>query len=205
MTRRGSSSWGSTNPWVGHAHMMSHMKCEETKNMHFLMSWSTAWHTVGLSLSVVYLPENCEISISFMSRVQATNCCASSMGVGAATGATTSVRSSRNVGEKYFDRVISFIACFAAWHRTVYRNNLCTMDVAYCRLLRSVGLAIWIGRDSGRKVFQSGMSAFPVSPRRPHPYHGREFVYNTIRVSQFFAPVLASLGRKRHGLAEIVA
>ena len=39
---------------------------------------------------------------------------------------------------EYFDRVISPIACFAAGHRTVYRNDLCSMDIAYRRLLRSV-------------------------------------------------------------------
>ena len=39
---------------------------------------------------------------------------------------------------EYFDRVISPIACFAAGHRTVYRNDLRSMDVAYRRLLRSV-------------------------------------------------------------------
>ena len=39
---------------------------------------------------------------------------------------------------KYFDRVISPIPCFAAGHRTVYRNDLHKMDVAYRRLLRSV-------------------------------------------------------------------
>ena len=39
---------------------------------------------------------------------------------------------------EYFDRVISPIACFAAGHRTIYRNDLRSMDVAYRRLLRSV-------------------------------------------------------------------
>ena len=39
---------------------------------------------------------------------------------------------------EFFDRVISPIACFAAGHRTVYRNDLHKMDVAYRRLLRSV-------------------------------------------------------------------
>lgn len=39
---------------------------------------------------------------------------------------------------EYFDRVVSPIACFAAGHRTVYRNDLHKMDVAYRRLLRSV-------------------------------------------------------------------
>ena len=39
---------------------------------------------------------------------------------------------------EYFDRVISPIACFAAGHRTVYRNDVHNMDVAYRRLLRSV-------------------------------------------------------------------
>ena len=39
---------------------------------------------------------------------------------------------------EYFDRVISPIACFAAAHRPVYRNDLHKMDVAYRRLLRSV-------------------------------------------------------------------
>ena len=37
---------------------------------------------------------------------------------------------------EYFDRVVSPIACFAAGHRTVYRNDLHKMNVAYRRLLR---------------------------------------------------------------------
>ena len=39
---------------------------------------------------------------------------------------------------EYFDRVITPIACLAAGHRTVYRNDVHKMDVAYRRLLRSV-------------------------------------------------------------------
>ena len=39
---------------------------------------------------------------------------------------------------EYFDRVFSPIACLAAGHRTVYRNDLNKMDVAYRRLLRSM-------------------------------------------------------------------
>ena len=38
---------------------------------------------------------------------------------------------------EYFDRVITPIACFAAGHRTIYRNDLRYMGVAYRRLLRS--------------------------------------------------------------------
>ena len=39
---------------------------------------------------------------------------------------------------EYFDRVISPKACFAAGHRTIYRSDLRSMDVAYRRFLRSV-------------------------------------------------------------------
>ena len=42
------------------------------------------------------------------------------------------------VSIEYFDRVISPIACFAARPRTVYRNDLHKIDVAYRKLLRSV-------------------------------------------------------------------
>ena len=37
-----------------------------------------------------------------------------------------------------FDRIISPISCFAAAHRTIYRNDSRSMDVAYRPLLRSV-------------------------------------------------------------------
>ena len=99
---------------------------------------------------------------------------------------------------EYFDRVISPIACFAAGHRTVYRNDLHKMDVAYRRLLRSV-----VGPPRnidwtlpGMKFFTFGMNAFGYSLCRQHPNHGRNFVYGTIgmwhSISQHYLGIVGS-------------
>ena len=86
---------------------------------------------------------------------------------------------------EYFDRIISPIACFAAGHRTVYRNDLHKMDVAYRRLLRSVvgpprNMDWMIGHCHGMKFFTFGMNAFGCLLGRQHPKHVRNFVYDTI-------------------------
>ena len=58
---------------------------------------------------------------------------------------------------EYFDRVISPIACFAAGHRTIYRNDLRSMDVAYRRQWWGL-LAIWTGHYHGMKFHWWGVS-----------------------------------------------
>ena len=39
---------------------------------------------------------------------------------------------------KYFDKVVSTVACFAAGHRAVYTNDLVNMDVSYRKLCRQI-------------------------------------------------------------------
>ena len=39
---------------------------------------------------------------------------------------------------KYFDKVVGTVACFAAGHRALYKNNLLNMDVSYRKLCRQI-------------------------------------------------------------------
>ena len=39
---------------------------------------------------------------------------------------------------KYFDKVVSTVACFAAGHRALYKNDLLNMDVSYRKLCRQI-------------------------------------------------------------------
>ena len=91
---------------------------------------------------------------------------------------------------EYFDRVISPIACFAAGHRAVYRNDLRSMDVGL--------LAIWTGHCHGMKFSTCGMSGFGAAPRRPCPNHAQIFVYDTTKmwhnISQHYLHIVGSKG-----------
>ena len=59
-------------------------------------------------------------------------------------------------------------------------------------------LAIWTGHFHGMKFSTSGTSAFGPSPRRPHPNHGRKFVYDAIgiwhSISQHCLGIVGSAG-----------
>ena len=35
---------------------------------------------------------------------------------------------------KYFEKVVTTVACFAAGHRVLYKNNLVNMDVSYVKV-----------------------------------------------------------------------
>ena len=39
---------------------------------------------------------------------------------------------------KYFDAMVTPVACFGAAHRKVYKQDLCRMDIVFRRLLRSI-------------------------------------------------------------------
>ena len=39
---------------------------------------------------------------------------------------------------KYFDKVVGTVACFAAGHRALYKNDLLNMDVSYSKLCRQI-------------------------------------------------------------------
>ena len=39
---------------------------------------------------------------------------------------------------KYFDKVVTTVACFAAGHRALYKNDLVNMDVSYRKLCRQI-------------------------------------------------------------------
>ena len=39
---------------------------------------------------------------------------------------------------KYFDKVVGTVACFAAGHRALYKNDLLNMDVSYRKLCRQI-------------------------------------------------------------------
>ena len=39
---------------------------------------------------------------------------------------------------KYFDKVVTTAACFAAGHRALYKNDLVNMDVSYRKLCRQI-------------------------------------------------------------------
>ena len=102
---------------------------------------------------------------------------------------------------EYFDRVISPIACIAAGHRTIYRN-----DLRSTWMLHIVGfsdqwwglLAIWTGHYHGIKFSTSGMSVFGPSPRRLDPNHGRKFACDTTgiwhSISQHYLSIVGSRG-----------
>ena len=45
---------------------------------------------------------------------------------------------------KYFDKVVPTVACFAAGHRVLYKNDLLNMDVSYRKLCRQI-----VGPPSG--------------------------------------------------------
>ena len=45
---------------------------------------------------------------------------------------------------KYFNAMVTPVACFGAAHRKVYKQDLCKMDIVFRGLLRSI-----VGRPGG--------------------------------------------------------
>ena len=97
---------------------------------------------------------------------------------------------------KYFNAVVSSVACFGSEHRAIYNSQLATLDVHFRKLWRSIvgppSEVDWNAAWNGILIY--GMNGLEVLLQMPASTHGLTSLAKITGISQNMLPVCLRIG-----------